>query len=85
MVELPIPSFLAQQSVHKLHPLLVTEIDGARLLGISRAQFKRLIADGEIVVVDVAGERRVTVGSIIDYVARLTAAHPEKGGPAPSR
>jgi hypothetical protein len=44
------------------------------LLGIDRACVKELIAYGEIVVVEIARERRVVVGSIIDYVARLAAA-----------
>ena len=84
MIEPFIPTFLAQEGVHKLHPLLVSETDGARLLGISRGQFKALVADGEIAVVNVAGrERRVVVASIVNYVGRLTAARP--GGPVPSR
>lgn len=79
---MPVPSFLAQPSVRGLQPLLVTEIDGARLLGIGRAQMKGLIAEGEVVVVDVAGDRRVSVESIVNYVGRLTAAGSQKF-PAP--
>ena len=81
----PQPSFLAQPSVRDLRPFLVTEIDGAKLLGIGRAQIKQLISEGEVDVVDVAGQRRITVVSILNYVVRLEerAAHPsEKENPA---
>ena len=77
MIEPFIPSFLQQPGVHKLHPLLVTEIDGARLLGISRAQMKRLIAEGEVVVVEIGKEARITVASIEAYVVRLGAGKRE--------
>ena len=74
----PIPSFLHQPVVReKLHPFLVSEHDGAKLLALDRAQFKALIADKEVVVVNVCGERRVVVSSIMDYVARLAAASPQ--------
>lgn len=79
---MPVPSFLAQPSVRGLQPLLVTEIDGARLLGIGRAQMKRLITEGEVVAVDVAGDRRLSVELIINYVGRLTTAGAQKF-PAP--
>jgi hypothetical protein len=70
-VVLPQPSFLAQPC--GLPPLLVTEIDAARLLGIGRAQVKLLIAERKLRVVDVNGLRRVTTESIVTYVKQLVA------------
>lgn len=80
----PIPSFLAQPAVRNtLHPFLVSESDAAKLLALDRARFKALIADREVTIVDVAGERRVVVSSILDYVARLAATSPKNAEPRP--
>ena len=67
----PQPSFLAQPCT--LSPLLVTESDAARLLGIGRAQVKGLIADRRLQLVDVNGQQRVTTQSIVIYVNQLAA------------
>src|SRR5262249_4052985 len=52
-LQVPPPRFLAQPCT--LPPLLVSEIDAARLLGIGRAQVKELIADRHLQLVDVNG------------------------------
>jgi hypothetical protein len=71
----PIPSFLPQPC--GLPPLLLTVIDAARLLGISRADALALANLGNIrrVEIDIDGHRqvRITTASVVAYVERLAA------------
>jgi len=66
------PSFLIQAAVRDLQPLLVTEIDAGRLLAVPRATIKELVAEGMLDVLQIDGVgRRITVGSLTNYVTRL--------------
>jgi len=66
------PSFLIQAAVRDLQPLLVTEIDAGRLLAVPRATIKELAAEGMLDVLQIDGVgRRITVGSLTNYVTRL--------------
>ncbi len=73
MKNLPVrqPSFLPQPC--DWLPLLVSEPDTARLLNLGRSQVKWLIADGHLQVVEINGMRRITMGSILAFVDRLTS------------
>jgi len=51
--------------------LLVTVVDAARRLGISRSLLYELLACGEIESVHVGRLRRVPVESLAEYVSRL--------------
>lgn len=56
-------------------PLLVKINDAARMLAVSRAKLKELIAEGEIDVVEIdANLPRVSVESMKEFVARQRLA-----------
>jgi hypothetical protein len=67
------PSFLLQPGVRELPPLLVTEGDAAKLLALGRAEIKQLVAEGVLCAVEIHGVRRLTVASLMQYVAGLMA------------
>ena len=73
MKTLPIsqPSFLSQPC--NMPPLLVTLANASRLLGVGRLQVKKLIADGQLQLVEIDGFERVVMASIAAYVDRLMA------------
>jgi hypothetical protein len=80
----PLPSFLAQPC--RMPPLLVTIIDAARLLGISRADTLALVNLKHLcrVEIDIDGQRqaRITMASIVGYVDRLAGKEPAATGTA---
>jgi hypothetical protein len=76
----PQPSFLAQPC--PLPPLLVSEVDAARLLAIGRADIKLLVAEGDLQLVNVNGMRRITVGSIVGLVDQLAVKGAAAAAPA---
>jgi hypothetical protein len=65
------PSFLLQPGVRELPPLLVTEGDAAKLLALGRAEIKQLVAEGVLCAVEIHGVQRLTVASLVQYVADL--------------
>ena len=78
------PSFLPQQAVRDLMaPLLVSENDAGRLLSVPRSEVRRLIGEGVLAVVEIGAYRRVVVGSICSYVAKL-AEEPQSAKCMPS-
>lgn len=70
MQDHPIPNFLARSCVCELQPLLVTDIDAARLLAVDRWQVGQLIADGKLTAVELDDhEPRVTLVSVTRFVS----------------
>jgi excisionase family DNA binding protein len=52
-------------------PLLLTPLEAARLLGISRSKVYALMKTGEIDWVTIGACRRIPHGDLVDYVERL--------------
>lgn len=61
--------------------LLLTPIEAAELLSISRSKLYELLADGQLRSVRIDGCRRLAVGELREYVARLAGG----GGPPRDR
>ena len=53
------------------HPLLLTVLEVAQLLGVGRTTVYELIAAGELEVVHIGRAARVPTASVHAYVARL--------------
>ena len=54
-----------------MHPLLLTPVDAARQLGISRSKLYTLIKGGQIDSVRIGTARRIPYIELVDYVERL--------------
>jgi excisionase family DNA binding protein len=60
-------------------PLLLTPLEAARLLGISRSKVYALMKTGEIAWVTIGACRRIPHGDLVDYVERLRRRHHKDG------
>jgi excisionase family DNA binding protein len=60
-------------------PLLLTPLEAARLLGISRSTVYALMQTGEIDWVTIGASRRIPHGDLVDYVERLRRRRHEDG------
>ena len=69
-------------------PLLVTYSEAGRLLSVSERSVERLVASGELPVVEVGGSRRIRPGDLVEFAessARREAGEEPRRGVGSSR
>jgi excisionase family DNA binding protein len=59
-------------------PQLLTIVDAARLLGISRSKLYELLADGELASVRIGRTRRIAVSALEEFVVAHTDREPTR-------
>ena len=57
--------------------LLITVVEAARRLEISRSSFYELLATGEIASIHVGRLRRIPIDALIEYIDRQRSANPD--------